>query len=208
MKTPVFTFQGEEKGSVELKDAIFARKWNNDLVYQVFTSLMANARRPWAHTKDRSEVRGGGIKPWRQKGTGRARHGSNRSPIWIGGGVTHGPRKDKDYSQKINKKMKTAALHTVLSRKLADGELRVIEDMKLADKKTKELSENLKNFYKDQKTMPSILLIPAKDNKGMKTASKNLKKVEAKPSAQMSVRDLLTHKDIFIEKAAIEEIHE
>src|SRR6185436_10884964 len=110
MNAAVFNIKNEKVSTVVLPDDLFGAPWRPALVQQVLLAQRANARRPWAHAKDRSEVRGGGKKPWRQKGTGRARHGSIRSPLWIGGGKAHGPRKDRDYSQKINKKMKRGAL--------------------------------------------------------------------------------------------------
>src|SRR3989338_499645 len=102
MEAKVYNMQGKEAGKIELPENIFGLKWNADLIHQVITSMQSNARAGTAHTKGRGEVRGGGRKPWRQKGTGRARHGSRRSPIWKGGGVAHGPSKEKKYSQKIN----------------------------------------------------------------------------------------------------------
>src|SRR3989338_7205692 len=106
MEINVYNQNAENVGSVEISDKVFGAAMNKDLLYQVVNSEMANKRQVIAHTKGRSEVRGGGVKPWRQKGPGRARHGSIRSPLWVGGGVTHGPRNDKDYSRKINKKMR------------------------------------------------------------------------------------------------------
>ena len=101
METSLYNLKNEKVGTISVPDIVFAAKWNSILVKQVLDAQMANARIPWAHTKDRGEVRGGGRKPWRQKGTGRARHGSTRSPIWVGGGKSHGPRNERDYSQKV-----------------------------------------------------------------------------------------------------------
>ena len=138
MKTSVYNKEGKETSKIDLPEQIFGLPWNADLVYQVVTAMNTNARQPIAHTKDRSEVRGGGKKPWKQKGTGRARHGSSRSPIWVGGGITFGPRSDKDYSRKINKKMKSKALAVILSRKLKDGEVIFVDTFGFSEPKTKE----------------------------------------------------------------------
>lgn len=138
MEAKVYNQTGKEVSSVKLPENIFGLSWNENLVHQVVTSMMGNARTPIAHTKNRSEVAGSGIKPWRQKGTGRARHGARRSPIWVGGGITHGPRNDRDYSTKINKKMKTKALFTVLSKKFKDGEVVFLDNLSFKAPKTKE----------------------------------------------------------------------
>lgn len=121
--------QGKKVGSVELPSDVFGVAWNDSLMHQVVVSMQANARPTVAHTKTRGDVRGGGKKPWRQKGTGRARHGSIRSPIWRGGGVTHGPRNDKDYSRAIPKNMRAKALYMALSRKLRDGEVILVDSL-------------------------------------------------------------------------------
>lgn len=139
----IYSQEGKKSGSVTLPEAVFGEKWNADLVHQVVIAMQANARQPIAHTKDRSEVRGGGRKPWAQKGTGRARHGSSRSPIWRHGGVTHGPRNDRDFSQKINRKMKVKALYAVLSKKFRDGEILFLSGVSMKEPKTKGAREML-----------------------------------------------------------------
>ena len=138
LSVDVFDTKGKKKSSMNLPENIFGLKWNADLVHQVVVAQQANARITYAHTKDRSEVRGGGRKPWRQKGTGRARHGSSRSPIWAGGGVTFGPRKEKVYAQKTTKKMRTKAVFTILSEKLRDSELIFVDDIIIKEPKTKD----------------------------------------------------------------------
>jgi large subunit ribosomal protein L4 len=133
----LYNIKGNEAGSGELPEGVFETPWNADLVHQVVVSMMSNARTPVAHTKDRSEVRGGGKKPWQQKGLGRARHGSIRSPIWVGGGVAHGPRNDKNFARKINRKMKAKALYAILTRKLKDGEILFVDTLILKNQKQK-----------------------------------------------------------------------
>jgi large subunit ribosomal protein L4 len=136
MKTDIYTIEGKKSGSIELPESVFGVAWNNALMHQVVTSMMANARTPVAHAKGRGDVRGGGKKPWRQKGTGRARHGSIRSPIWRGGGVTHGPINEKNYSRAIPKKMRAKALYMALSKKLKDGEIIFVDSMGMDTPKT------------------------------------------------------------------------
>ena len=141
METKVYNQQGKESGSVKLPESIFGLPWDSKterLVHQVYVAMAGNQRTPTAHTKNRGEVSGTGKKPWKQKGTGRARHGSRRSPIWVGGGVAHGPRNERDYSRKINKKMKNKALFAVLSRKFKDGEMVFLDNLLFKTPKTKE----------------------------------------------------------------------
>src|SRR3954462_9048133 len=129
MESPIYNAQGKKTGTVTLPESVFGVFWNDALMHQVVTSMHSNARPNVAHTKGRGEVRGGGRKPWQQKGTGRARHGSIRSPIWKGGGVTHGPRNEKVYARKINKGMRQKALLVALSRKAKDGEVILLESL-------------------------------------------------------------------------------
>lgn len=132
----VYGMNGAAIGAITLPTELFGAKWNADLVHQVVTGMQANARPTVAHTKFRGEVSGGGKKPWKQKGTGRARHGSTRSPIWRHGGITHGPRAERNYSVKINRKMRGAALVALLSRKYRDGELIFVDKLSFTEPKT------------------------------------------------------------------------
>ncbi len=139
MNAKVYSKDGKEAGNVTLPESVFGVAWNADLVHEVVLGMQANARGiSSAHTKGRGEVSGGGKKPWKQKGTGRARHGSTRSPIWVGGGVAHGPRNEKDYSVKINKKVRAKAFATVLSKKLADGEVIFVDSLTMTEPKAKD----------------------------------------------------------------------
>ena len=135
-KAHVFSKDGVKKSDITLPEALFGVAWNPDLVHEVVVSMQSNARAGTAQVKDRSEVSGGGKKPWRQKGTGRARHGSRRSPIWKGGGVTHGPTTEKDFSKKINKKVRAKALASTFSRKYADGEMLFVDSLSFEAPKT------------------------------------------------------------------------
>jgi large subunit ribosomal protein L4 len=148
METIIYNQKGKEAGKITLPEAVFGLKWNADLVHQVTTSMESSARTPVAHTKGRGAVRGGGKKPWKQKGTGRARHGSTRSPIWVGGGVTHGPSKDKNYFRKVNKKMKAKALYTILSAKFRDGQILFVDNLAFSEAKTKLAKDTISTLSK------------------------------------------------------------
>ena len=148
LEASVYNQAGKEVDTVKLPESIFALPWKADLVHQVMVSLMSNKRTNLAHTKTRGEVSGGGKKPWQQKGLGRARHGSTRSPIWVKGGVAHGPRNDKSYERKVNKKMKAKALFTILSKKFRDGEVFFLDALKVSAPKTKEALAVLKSMTK------------------------------------------------------------
>jgi large subunit ribosomal protein L4 len=143
MEAKIYNQTGKETGSIQLPENIFGVAWNADLVHQVAVSMQSNEREPVAHTKDRGQVSGGGTKPWRQKGTGRARHGSSRSPIWRHGGVTHGPNNLKNFSRKVNKKMKAKALFALLSKKYRDGEVLFVDAFSFSEPKAKRAKEVL-----------------------------------------------------------------
>lgn len=193
MKLSVYDKANTQVGEVEVSDAIFGRAWNPDLIHQIVVAMAANRRRPTAHTKQRDEVSGGGKKPWRQKGTGKARHGSIRSPLWKGGGATFGPRNDRDYTQKINKKMVRAGVYVALSKKIADGEFRVIDTLAIKEPRTRELAWVGKG----------TLLIPATGNKDIFRASANIQKVKALDPQSLNVEDLLKFKNILIDREAV-----
>ena len=138
MEATLYNQTGKSAGKLSLPKEIFGLPWNADLVHEVVRLMNSNSRHAIAHAKTRGEVRGGGKKPWKQKGTGRARHGSSRSPIWVGGGTTHGPRNDKNFDRKINKKMRNKALFTILSKKFKEGEILFVESLELSTPKTKD----------------------------------------------------------------------
>lgn len=147
-KTKIYSISGKEVSEVSLPETIWGLPWNADLVHQVVTGMQSNARTGLADSRGRADVSGGGKKPWRQKGTGRARHGSSRSPIWKGGGVTHGPLAEKNYSKKINKKTRAKALFVALSQKLRDGKVLFVDSLDLKAVKTKDAMSALVNLAK------------------------------------------------------------
>ncbi|MBI2055807.1 MAG: 50S ribosomal protein L4 [Candidatus Sungbacteria bacterium] len=209
MKLKTYNQEGKETGTMELPDAVFGLKWNGDLVHQVVMGQLANRRAGTAHAKTRGEVRGGGKKPWRQKGTGRARHGSIRSPIWIGGGVAHGPRSDKNYTKKINKKMAKKALFTVLSAKARDNELVVVDAIHFPEEKTKHAASFVKSFATQdafQKIVKGkgMLLALSASAKGIKRAFRNLPYAETDEARNLYAAEVLKFRYIVMPREVIE----
>lgn len=199
----LYNTNGEKTGTLELDPTLFGIKANVELVHEAATAQMDNSRVAIAHTKDRSDVRGGGRKPWKQKGTGRARHGSSNSPIWIGGGVTFGPRSNRNFSSKINKKAKKKALAMVLSDKVSGGKFIALEELVLKEGKTKELSSILGKLpVAKMKT----LIITTVENKSVALAAQNIKNVNTLPTNTINIVDLLKTDYILIPKEAIEQI--
>ena len=206
MKTSVYNWKGEQISETNIPESVFMRPWNPDLVHEVLLAQAANRRKPIAHAKGRGEVRGGGKKPWRQKGTGRARHGSIRSPIWKGGGVAHGPMSNKIFSKKINKKAKQAAINSALSKKLADKELKVLDTLKINELKTKALNMALRGFFNSPKqSRLSVLLIPSKEEKNIFKTSANIPTVKATSVNSINIEDVIRYKNVLIDQAAISE---
>ncbi|MBI4137839.1 MAG: 50S ribosomal protein L4 [Candidatus Sungbacteria bacterium] len=208
MRVKTYNQQAEETGTVELPDAVFGVKWNADLVHQVVTSYAANRRRGTAHAKDRGEVRGGGRKPWRQKGTGRARHGSIRSPIWKGGGVTHGPRAEKNYEKKIPKKMARRALFTVLSAKARDGEIVVLDDLKFPEAKTKQAAllfsklAGREGLHRIQKGNGALVALGSRDDSARR-ALRNVPYLEVDEARNLNAWKVAQYKYLMISKETV-----
>ncbi len=206
MDASVYSMEGKKTGIVTLPESIFGVRWNADLVKQVADSLLSAKRKNVAHTKGRGDVRGGGRKPWKQKGTGRARHGSIRSPIWVGGGVTGGPTKDKNFDRKVSKKMKAKALHTILSRKLHDGEVLFVDSLRLPESKTKvaikalQTLSGIKGFeYIFTKRNNATVIAMSAKNKETERAFDNLGNVEVIEARNLNPLLLLEYKYLIIE---------
>jgi len=203
MKVPVYNQKGEKISEVTLPKEIFEVKISPDLVHQIVVSQASNRRSGTAHAKERGEVRGGGKKPWRQKGTGRARHGSIRSPIWKGGGVTFGPRKEKVYKKTIPKKMRRSALLMVLSGKAKENLLIVLDSFKIDNAKTKTMVRLLNSLpCKDQ----SCLIALSDSNKEAVLSARNIPKVVTEETRNLNVLDLLSSKYLLISKDSIKTI--
>ncbi len=204
MEVNLYNQKAENVGKVDLPDQIFNLEMNKDLVHQVVTSQRSNKRQVIAHAKGRGEVRGGGKKPWRQKGTGRARHGSIRSPIWKGGGVTFGPTKERNFKKKINKKMARKALFMVLSSKVKDKQLFVLDRINLENPKTKEMALIMKNLSTLMDKKPKALLVlPVMEDK-VKRSAKNLQDLSAVEARNLNPLEVLSHKYLVLSKDAVE----
>lgn len=188
MTLPIYNQQGQEISALELNPAIFNVKAKPHIIQEAVVSIKANARQNIAHTKDRGEVRGGGRKPWRQKGTGRARHGSIRSPLWRGGGVTFGPKNIINFSKKINKKVKRQALLMGLSEKAKENAIKVLDKLELTAIKTKQIVDIIKNLKIDQTKI--LLALDNKDDKIIKSA-RNLPKVKYIAADSLNIFDIL-----------------
>lgn len=197
----MYNQEGVEIGKLDLNASLFEVEVNPSLVHEAVVAQQANARESIAHTKTRGEVRGGGRKPWKQKGTGRARHGSRRSPIWSGGGITFGPRSIRNFAKKMNRKARRKALAMVLSDKLSSEKIIVIEALGFDQAKTKNLAAVLAKLPSSGK---KTLIITEPENKTASVAAKNLEKVNTLPAHALNVVDLLRNEYVVVTKAAIE----
>lgn len=202
IKTNLYNKEGAVIGDVELPENIFGLKPKKDLIHEAVVAQDSASRIKYAHVKMRGEVRGGGKKPWAQKHTGQARHGSIKSPIWRGGGVTFGPTDEASYTKKINVKKKRLALLMVLASKFQEKTLFIIDDLKMAEVKTKEVVKILKNLKLEKTT---LVALPEKD-KNVYLSSRNIKGVMTIPANSLNVVDLLRYKNLLMPKEAIEVI--
>lgn len=206
MQAKLVNLNHQEIETLDIPERVFAQPWNPDLVHQVLRAQELTGRVAWAHTKDRAEVSGGGKKPWRQKGTGRARAGSIRSPLWKGGGVTFGPRKNKILSVRINRKMRQKALFAVLSQKLREGEIFFVADNNLQITKTGELKKVLTAFFSSwpkQRRPARTLIVTAQKNRELERAANNLERVGVLASNSLNARDTLMPRWILIQRSSI-----
>ncbi|PIT87967.1 MAG: 50S ribosomal protein L4 [Candidatus Magasanikbacteria bacterium CG10_big_fil_rev_8_21_14_0_10_40_10] len=205
MKIKVYNLDGQASAEMEVSKTVFGVKIRNEVVHEVFVSQMANQRQPWAHSKGKGEISGGGKKPWAQKGTGRARHGSIRSPLWKGGGVVFGPLNIRNYDKKINKKTRQKALRMCLSDLVANANLVVVENFSFSEPKTKLFSQLLNKLPLKRKNC--LIVTEGKDEAVMRM-TKNLPKTEVARAQDLSVRQVLSHPAVLASASAIKKIEE
>ena len=201
-KVSVYNMEGKEVGNMDLNDAVFGVEINEHLVHMAVVQQLANNRQGTQKAKTRSEVSGGGRKPWRQKGTGHARQGSTRAPQWTGGGVVFAPV-PRDYSFKMNKKEKRAALKSVLTSKVQENKFIVVDELKLDEIKTKKFAEVMNNLKADK----ALVILGDMDTNVIKSAA-NIATVKTTQTSEMNVFDVLKYDTVVATKAAVEKIEE
>ena len=199
----VYNMSGSEVGTMELNESVFSVEYKESLIHQAVVTRLANERQGTKSTLTRTEVRGGGAKPWRQKGTGRARQGSIRAPQWIKGGVVFAP-KSRDFSKKMNVAAKRQALLSALSKKVADGEFIVVDELKVSAPKTKEMAAFKKALNLDK----TALVVMDNDDINVIRAAANLPKLSTLPLAQLSTYEVVANNKIVMTKAAVEKFQE
>jgi large subunit ribosomal protein L4 len=199
----LYNMSASEVGKLDLSDAVFGTEYNEAVIHQAVVTRLANERQGTKSTLTRAEVRGGGAKPWRQKGTGRARQGSIRSPQWIHGGVVFAP-KSRDFSKKMNAKAKEVALLSALSQKVRDDEIIFIDDIKVENAKTKEMVAFLKAFGLEK----TVLIVMDNDDQAVLRASANLEKVSTIAVSQLSTYEVVKNAKIVMSKKSVEQIEE
>ena len=199
----LYDMKAKEVGTLELPDALFNTEYNESVIHQAVVQRLANERQGTKSTLTRSEVRGGGAKPWRQKGTGRARQGSIRSPQWVKGGVVFAP-KSRDFSKKMNVKAKAVALLSALSQKIRDDEVIFVDEIKVAAPKTKEMAAFLKAFNLEK----SVLLVMDNSDESVLRASANIEKISTIAATQINTYDVVKNAKLVISKQAVQQIEE
>lgn len=199
----LYNMEGKEVGSIELSETIFGQEINKPVLHQVVKNYLANQRQGTQSTKTRTEVRGGGIKPWRQKGTGRARQGSIRAPQWTGGGVALGP-KPRDYRFSVNKKMKRIALKSALSSKVLDSQIIVVDGLKMDEIKTSKIAAMLKALNVDSKA----LIVTAEMDSNIYKSARNIKNVKPTYVGVLNTYEILKYDKFVVSKEAIEKMEE
>ena len=195
--------KGSEVGTLELSEKVFGVEYNEPLIHQAIVTRLANERQGTKSTLTRSEVRGGGKKPWRQKGTGNARQGSIRAPQWIKGGVVFAP-KSRDFSKDMNKKAKIAALLSALSKKVADGEVIVVDELVVAEGKTREMAA----FQKALNLNKTAIVVMDNNDEKVILAARNLEKLSTLPVAQISTYEVVASSKVVLTKGAVEKLEE
>ena len=199
----VYKMDGSEAGEMQLSDKIFNAEYNEPLIHQAVVTRLANERQGTKSTLTRTEVRGGGAKPWRQKGTGRARQGSIRAPQWTKGGVVFAP-KSRDFSKKMNTEARRNALFSALSKKVADGELIVVDKLEVSAPKTKEMVRFAEALKLDKRTV----VVMDSDDKNVILASRNIQKISTLPVAQISTYEVVANGKVVLTKGAVEKLQE
>ena len=202
MQTNVLNIKGEVVGKVELNDTVFKVPYNEAVIHQVVVATLANNRQGTKSTLTRSEVSGGGRKPWRQKGTGNARQGSTRAPQWIKGGVVFAP-KPRDFSKKVNKKVKALAFMSAISTRLEEGNVIVLDELNVAPK-TKEMAQVLENL----KVNKSAVIVTEDVNENVVLSARNLENIETSTADIISTYDIVTNEKLIITKSAIKKLEE
>jgi large subunit ribosomal protein L4 len=206
---PIYNQQGEQTGTIELPPEVFGVTVKPAVLHQVVVATQANRRRAIAHTKTRGEVRGGGKKPWAQKHTGRARHGSIRSPLWVGGGTVFGPRADRNFAQKVNAKVRRLALRMALSDKVASTRLVVLDDLAPEGGKTKGAARALAAATAKAaaaKRAPSVLVVLPTDRRAVRRSVENLPRTTSMDAAHLNAVDVLQRDVVVATKAAVEQL--
>ncbi|RLC41963.1 MAG: 50S ribosomal protein L4 [Candidatus Coatesbacteria bacterium] len=196
MKFGVVNIEGEKVSEIEVEDGLFTEPLHEELIYQVVVSQLANMRAGTASTKTRAEVKGGGRKPWRQKGTGRARHGSIRSPIWVGGGITFGPR-PRNYKKRIPKKMKRKALRSIVSSRVSDGAITVVDEFVMDEYKTRKVVEILSKLNLYGKKV--LILVDGYSDYIFKSVN-NIPGVKILPAERLNVYDVITSEHLLFSR--------